>query len=171
MKRSNTLTKSNIANPKGLGARHREPGYQSNAYPTVPTTQEEEVTPAPCRTEKWVQENKCVPERSYINERMARNSAQDDKVGQPPDYNQMMNWQPFVLKPNNQFQYVYQIYGAGLSQQQLSNASQQSFFASLNPGQTQYPGTMESLVRRPSEDSLQHNFVKGKVQNKLAKTS
>ena len=29
---------------------------------------------------------------------------------------------------------------------------------------------MESLVRRPSEDSLQHNFVKGKVQNKLAKT-
>ena len=67
--------------------------------------------------------------------------AQDDEAGQPPDYNQTMNCQPFVLKPNNQFQYGYQIYGAGISQQQLSNASQQSFFASPNPAKhnTQVP--------------------------------
>ena len=55
MKRFNTLTKSKVANSKGLGARPREPGYQPNAYPTVPKTQEEEVTPATGRTEKWVQ--------------------------------------------------------------------------------------------------------------------
>ena len=58
-----------------MGARPREPGYQSNAYPTVPTTLEEEVTPAPGKTEKWVQENKCVPERTYNEERTARTSA------------------------------------------------------------------------------------------------
>ena len=55
MKRFNTLTKSKVANSKGLGARPREPGYQPNAYPTVSKTQEEEVTPATGRTEKWVQ--------------------------------------------------------------------------------------------------------------------
>ena len=60
MKRSYALTKSKVANPNGLGARPREPGYQSNAYPTVPTTLEEEVEPAPGRTE---QERNYVPKR------------------------------------------------------------------------------------------------------------
>ena len=60
LKRSYDLAKTKVSNPIRLGARPKEPGYKSNAYPTVPTTLEEEVTPAPGRTENWVQESKFV---------------------------------------------------------------------------------------------------------------
>ena len=52
IKRSYTLTKTQAANPKGLGARPRKPGHSSNAYPTLPTTLEETVASEPGRTEK-----------------------------------------------------------------------------------------------------------------------
>ena len=54
LKRSYDLAKEKALNPIRLGARPREPGYKSNAYPTVPTTLEEEVTSVPGRTENWV---------------------------------------------------------------------------------------------------------------------
>ena len=52
LKRSYDLAKTKVANPSRLGARPKEPGYKSNAYPAVSTTLEEEVTPASGRTKK-----------------------------------------------------------------------------------------------------------------------
>ena len=75
MKRSYALAKTQLANPKRLGARPRKPGYQSNAYPTVPTTLEEAVTPTPGGADKWMQENKYAPKKTYEEERKARPSA------------------------------------------------------------------------------------------------
>ena len=153
-----------------MGARPRKPGYKSNAYPTLPTTLEEEVTPASGRTETWVQENKYTPQRFFGENRTARTSGQDEAAGQPPDYNQTMKLQPFLLQPTNQFQHGYQINGTGLNQQQQPGTSQQSFFVSpalgqvssqgisIAPSQTQtQPGlnTVENTMRGPTaEDKL-----------------
>ena len=49
--RSYSLAITREKNPTRLGARPKEPGNKSNAYPTVPTTLEEEVAPAPDRTQ------------------------------------------------------------------------------------------------------------------------
>ena len=65
LKRSYNLAKPKVANPNRLGARPKESGYKSNAYPAIPTTLEEEVTPASGRTEKWVQEIKFAPQKNY----------------------------------------------------------------------------------------------------------
>ena len=116
MKRSYTLTKTQTANPKGLGARPKNPGHSSNAYPTLPTTLEETVASGPGRTEKWVQENKHVPERTHNEGGMAKHSAHDDAAGKSPDYNQSMGWQPFMPQHNAQLQYGYQANGAGPGQ-------------------------------------------------------
>ena len=61
IKRSYVLAKAREVNPTWLVARPKEcpePGNKSNAYPTVPTALEEEVTPTPDRTQDWVQESK-----------------------------------------------------------------------------------------------------------------
>ena len=51
MKRSYTLTKTQAANPRGLGAKARNKRESSNAYPTLPITLEETVVSGTGRTE------------------------------------------------------------------------------------------------------------------------
>ena len=65
MKLFYTLTKTQAANPKGLGVKPKKPGYSANTYPTLPTTLEETVASVPGRTETWVQETKHPPERAH----------------------------------------------------------------------------------------------------------
>ena len=90
MKLFYTLTKTQAANPKGLGVKPRKPGYSTNVYPALPTTLEETVASVPGRTEKWVQENKHTPERVHNKGGRTEQNAQEDAAGQPPDYNQSM---------------------------------------------------------------------------------
>ena len=88
----------------------------------MPTTLEEEVTPAPGGTESWVQETKFVnttksdPQKNHGENRTTRPSVQNEATGQPPDYNQTMNLQPTIPQLTSQFQYGYQINGTGLNQ-------------------------------------------------------
>ena len=152
MKRYYTLTKTQAANPRGLGAKARKNGHSSNAYPTLPTTLEETVASEPGRTEKWEQENKHTPEAAHNKGGMTKQNAHDDAAGLHPDYNQSVGWQPFIPQYSAQVQYGYQANGAGPGQHLLSNADQQSFFMSPNPGPVQYPGTMRNLARRPTEE-------------------
>ena len=156
MKRSYTLTKTQVANPKGLGAKPRKTGYSSNAYPTLPTTLEETVATGPSRTEKWVQENKHTPEAVHNKGGMTKPNAHDDAAGQSPDYNQCYNqsmgWLPFMPQYNAQSQYGYQANGTGPGTNLLSRADQQNFFMSPNPGPVQYLGANRNLARRPTEE-------------------
>ena len=86
MKRSYTLTKTQAANPKGLGAKPRKTGYSASVYPTLPTTLEETVASVPNRTETWVQETKQTPDKALNVGIKAEKNPKDDATGQPPDY-------------------------------------------------------------------------------------
>ena len=105
MKRSYTLTKTQAANPKGLGVKPKKPGYSASAYPTLPTTLEETVASVPDRTETWVQETKHTPEKAHNIGGKTEHNAQDDAAGQPPDYNQSLGWQPFMPQYNTVLHY------------------------------------------------------------------
>ena len=85
MKRSYTLTKTQAANPKGLGAKPRKTGYSASVYPTLPTTLEETVASVPNRTETWVQETKQTPDKALNVGIKAEKNPKDDATGQPPD--------------------------------------------------------------------------------------
>ena len=58
MQRSYTLTKTQAANPRGLGARSKKTGHSAKAYPSLPATLEESVESGTSRTETWVQNTK-----------------------------------------------------------------------------------------------------------------
>ena len=88
MKRSYTLTKTQAANPKGLGVKPKKPGYSASAYPTLPTTLEETVASVPDRTETWVQKTRQTANKELNGGIKAEKSPKDDATGQPPDYNQ-----------------------------------------------------------------------------------
>ena len=78
IKRSYALAKTKALNPIRLGARPKEPGYRSNAYPSVPTTLEEEVTPTPGRTEnKFVDTRKGDPQKYHVEHGAARQGVRD----------------------------------------------------------------------------------------------
>ena len=51
LKRSYTLTKTQAANPRGLGVRSKKPGFSAKAYPSLPATLEETVEPGSNSTE------------------------------------------------------------------------------------------------------------------------
>ena len=78
-----------------------------------------------------------------------------------------MGWQPYMPHHNAQLQYGYQANGAGPGQHLLSNADQQSFFMSPNPGPVQYPGAMGSLVRRPTEEDKIEEIKKKLEKRKI----
>ena len=92
MKRSYTLTKTQAANPRGLGIRPKKPGHSAKAYPLLPTTLEETVKPGSNRTETWVQKTKQTANMELNGGIKAEKSPKDDATGQPPDYNQSMGW-------------------------------------------------------------------------------
>ena len=141
IKRSYAPAKMKELNLIRLGARPKEPGYRSNAYPSVPTTLEEEVTPTPGRTEnKFVDTKKGDPQKNHVEHGATRPGVRDEATGQPPDYDQAMRLQPIIPQPTSQFQYGYQINGIGLNQQQLSSTNQQNFFVSPTLGQVNSQG-------------------------------
>ena len=67
MKRSYTLTKTQAANPRGLGVRPRETGKSAKAYPSLPATLEETVESGPNRTVTWLQDTKPTTDKK-VNE-------------------------------------------------------------------------------------------------------
>ena len=73
-----------------------EPGNKSNAYPTMPTTLEEEVAPAPDRTQDCVHENKFEDsrkedlQRDHIEQKVSKSVMYDEASEQPPEYSQTM---------------------------------------------------------------------------------
>ena len=132
LKRSYNLAKDKALNPIRLGARPEEPGYRSNAYPSVPTTLEEEVSLTPGNPEnKFVDTRKVGSKNYHVEQGAARSGVHNETTGQPPDYNQSMRLQPIIPQPTNQFQYGYQINDIGLNQQQLSSTNQQNFLCRL----------------------------------------
>ena len=96
IKRSYSNAKTREINPTRLGARPKEPGNKSNAYPTVPTTLEEEVAPTPDRTQDRVQESKFEDsrkedlQRDYVEHRAPKTVVTDEASGQPTDNSQTM---------------------------------------------------------------------------------
>ena len=87
MKRSYTLTKTQAANPRGLGVRSKKTGYSAKTYPLLPATLEETVEPGSSRTETWVQNTKQNVNKELNEKVKTEKSPKDDATGQPPDYN------------------------------------------------------------------------------------
>ena len=107
LKRSYTLTKTQAANPRGLGVRSKKSGYSAKAYPSLPATLEETVEPGSNRTETWVQNTKQTTNKEINEGVKTEKSPKDDTTGQPPDYYHSMGWQQFTPQHNPQIQYGF----------------------------------------------------------------
>ena len=101
MKRSYTLTKTQAANPRGFGVRSKKPEQSAKAYPSLPATLEETVEPGSNRTVTWIQDTKPTADKKVNEGVKAEISPNNDALGQPPDYNQLMGRQQY--NPQTQF--------------------------------------------------------------------
>ena len=96
LKRSLVLTKTQAANPRGLGAKTKRNKSSTRAYPTPPATVEESVESRTSRTENWVNKAEQSASRNVNEGVKTEVSTKDDANAKPLDYNQSMGW-PYLI--------------------------------------------------------------------------
>ena len=115
----------------------------------------------------WVQDTKQTADKNVNEGVKAEKSPNNEALGQPPDYNQLMGRQQYTPQHNPQTQYGFQSLNAGQYQYSFPVFNQQGPFIQPNPSQIHHMNAMEGLARRPTEEDMAEKMKRKLEQRKI----